>query len=409
MISRPLTDLEHLYISIIPINIQLGIEVDDPSVIPAYIKRIQNTSLAMHLRADKDNLYHTNDVAPIFKLPEKTKNLQEAVTYAIQHCKTTQSFPLAVLAANSRHLVFNACHTFCDGKMLKTLVSEVQNPTNKKMPFLPVPILTNFAEQLKGLPPLSHDYNDPIITHLDNTHPKEEDKSDIFSNIFSKFNVQDLKCFNNGKVKGLTEHLSSSLILAAKALGDLGDGYGLQGAMDLRPFLPGDRGEDLDIVDHVGNFIMTSKNPKTVHDLQQDLRKCIKDAVEKKTFLNHMVWDIQHYCTNENNNEETKEPEFPVRGLGCYVSNVGQVRIKKPITDIMMRVDMEEPYTMMSIIAYSVVSEFENSVRTHLTYGTKGTTKAYMEKLNRKFDYAMTKLNPQTSINDAIEILRKID
>lgn len=401
--SRPLTSLEKLYSQIIPINVQLGIEVNDESIIPTYIKRIQDFALVMHLRTDKDNLYHTDEVAPINKLPENLPTLKDAVTYVLQHCKTADNFPLANISTNSKYIVFNACHSFCDGKLLTRIIEQIQNPVKREMPLFPVPIVINFADQIKKAPVLSHDYRDPIITHLKNDIPKKADPSDVFQNIFNKFDVEQLTCYNNGKVSDLTDHYAIGMILASKALSPgVHDGFGCQSAINLRPYLPGDRGLDLDIVDHVGIAVLNSPNPKTVRELKTDLRASFVKSEAKRNFFGHMKWDIEHYVNGG-------EAEFPNIGLGNVVSHIGPVKIRKPITDIMMRVDMEEPLEMVSILSYSVQSETMNSVRTHLTYGSNGISKKQMERYGRLFDHVMTKLDLDTPIDDAINILRDID
>ena len=81
-----------------------------------------------------------------------------------------------------------------------------------------------------------------------------------------------------------------------------------------------------------------------------------------------MKWDIEHYVNGG-------ESEFPLTGLANVVSHIGPVKIRKPITDVMMRVDMEEPFEMVSVVPYSVQSETENTVRTHLVYGSNGISK----------------------------------
>ncbi|KAK8865360.1 hypothetical protein M9Y10_010902 [Tritrichomonas musculus] len=402
--SRPLTSLEKLYSQIIPINVQLGIEVCDKSIIPTYIKRIQDFALVMHLRTDKDNLYHTDEVAPINKLPEDLPTLKDAVTYVLKNCKTADSFPLANISVNSKYLVFNSCHSFCDGKLLTRIIEQIQNPVQRPMPLFPTPIVINFADQVKKAPVLSHDYRDPIITHLKNIVPKKADPNDVFQNIYDKIDVKDLACYHNGKVSDLTDQFGIGLILASKALSNnqIDDGFGCQSAINLRPYLPGDRGLDLDIVDHVGISVLTSKNPKTVRELKTDLRSSFVKSEAQRNFFGHMKWDIEHYVNGG-------ESEFPLTGLANVVSHIGPVKIRRPITDIMMRVDMEEPFEMVSVVPYSVMSETENSVRTHLVYGSNGISKDQMERFGRLFNHVMTKLDLDTPINDAIDILRDID
>ena len=115
-----------------------------------------------------------------------------------------------------------------------------------------------------------------------------------------------------------------------------------------------------------------------------------------------MKWDIEHYVNGG-------ESEFPLTGLANVVSHIGMVKIRKPITDIMMRVDMEEPFEMVSVVPYSVMSETENTVRTHLVYGSNGISKKQMERFGRLFNHVLTKLDLDAPINDAINILRDID
>ncbi|KAH0794682.1 hypothetical protein GPJ56_001434 [Histomonas meleagridis] len=353
--------------------------------------------------SDGKNLISTNKDVPVMHIPE-FPNLKDSVEYVLTHNAPKENFPLATISTNSNQLIFNCCHTFGDGSHLKRIVSELQNPTNTPLPKLPTPILTTFSEELSRLSPLSHDYRDPMFTHLKNQTPEKADPTDVFQNIVSKFPANTLSCYHNGKISGLTEHISASLVLSAKAIGGLSDGFGTQNAVDLRPFLPKHLQKSLGIIDHVGMVIMTSQKPKTFGDLKKDFRATLNDAISRKLFFNHMKWDILHYCSDEGVKEE-----LPLQGLMVLLSNVGQVHIKKPITDVMMRVDMEEPYSVASIISYSVISEKENSVRTHLTYGAKGTTKHYMERLNKVFEYAMRNFQPSLEIDKAIDILRKID
>lgn len=400
--SRPLTSLERLYTQIMPINVQLGIEVNDKSILPTYIKRIQDFTMAMHLRADKDNLYTTDEVAPINHLPENLPSLQDAVTYVLKNFKTKETFPLANISINSKYLVFNSCHSFCDGVFLTRILNQMQNPIKPVLPPFPTPIVVNFKEQIKKAKVIQRDYRDPQITHLENIKPKSADPSDIFQNYCSKFDAKSLTCYQNGKVSDLTNHFASSMILASKAISNLNDGYGAQNCVNLRPYLANNRGQDLDIVDHVGIAVMTSEKPKTIRQLKTNLRESLNKSLSEKRFFSHMKWEIEHYV-------DGGESEFPWIGLGNLVSHVGPVKIRKPITDVMMRVDMEEPFEFISVIAYSVISETENSVRTHLTYGSEGISRKNVARYVNLFDYAMTKLDLDTPIDDAIGILRDVD
>ena len=183
---------------------------------------------------------------------------------------------------------------------------------------------------------------------------------------------------------------------------DINDGFGTQSSVNLRPYLPGDRGLDLDMVDHVGIAVLNSPNPKTFRELKIDLRSSFVESESKRNFFGHMKWDIEHYVNGG-------ESEFELNGLANVVSHIGPVKIRKPITDIMMRVDMEEPFEMVSVVPYSVMPETENSVRTHLTYGSNGISKDQMERYGRLFNHVMTKLDLDTPINDAYIILRDID
>lgn len=404
--SRPLTPLEHLYIHIIPCNIQLAIKVEDSSVIPEYIKRIKQTSLALRLRADDNNLYRTTEDSPVLKIPENITDMKSAIEYSLLNCQPQKTFPLANIAHNSNMIVFHSIHTFCDGAMLMRIVEEIQHPTNPRMPeSLPTPVLITLKDTLDKLPTLSHDFRDPICTHFKNTIPKVEDKTDIFQNIVGKYPVSTMKCYNNntGKVEGLTEFMGASLVLATKAINDIGDGYGLQCAINLRPYLPEHRRRDLDIVDHVSNFIMNSKNPRTVGEMCNDFVQCKKYALKNKTFLSHTKWDVEHYV---NGNDEVQLPNI---GLANSISHVGQVRIKRPIKDIMMRVDMEDPYEFICVVAYSVISETENTFRSHLNYGRVATTKRDMQRLNDAYGFVLQNVGKDTPIKEAISMIKQFD
>ena len=142
---------------------------------------------------------------------------------------------------------------------------------------------------------------------------------------------------------------------------------------------------------------MRAGYPRTVDELLLRLRKTLNEAIRTKEAIKAMKWMTV---------SEGKE-DLPHSGLILYLSNVGQIRIKRPIRDVMMRVNQESPDDATCTISYSVISDTANIVKTHTMYGREYVTNAKMREFVKLYSYGLQHLKRNMTIQEAINLLKR--
>ena len=395
-ISRKLAATEKQFTFIRPSTIQLAFDIEDPLAIPPMIETIKKTLSALYVRTDGENVFPTKEPVKIHKIPESITNLNDTVMWVRENADTATTYPLATISANSHKLVVNANHGFADGGTLFNTFKEVMNPSQTPSNLLPLPLVVEelFADQLKRAIPVTREWRSPYITHLKVDKPDHPDPNDKEGFVVSEVPAESLFCFANGKVKGLTEALAASAVLSAKAIHDFGDQFGLQASVDLRRFMTPEQKKNVSSV--VGCMILQAARPRTVGDLCDKLRESLEWEVKTGQPFNHWKWLIQ-----------VGKETCPFTGLGLYLSNIGQFKIRKPVRDVVIHATGAKTSELLLVMSYSVISETKNIVRNQLCYGQAMTTRAQIAKYSQLNDFALTNLRRNMSIDDAVKLLKK--
>lgn len=372
----------------------MALDVDDPTAIPDILKIVEKSATALHVRADYKNVYQTAEPVKVHKIPDTILDLEKAVEWSLLYAPVEKQYPLATVSASSHKVVINSTHAFMDGGALVNIMNDV---VNQKMPedreYLPIPTEKVIEQELKEVAPLVTDFRDPRLTHFHMVPPAEPNYGDVLEIVSSAYPVHQLGCYTGGKVKGLTEWLSAAMILSSKAIRDLGDGFGVQTAVNVRQHLPSTR------VSHntpalAGSVAMRTQNPKTVGDLLFQLRQSLNTAIREKHVFGQLKWVIT-------DGQET----HPRNGLGIHLSHVGQLKVKRPIKDVMLRVSQEAPEEITCMLAYSVISEKKNILKTHINYGNETGTYEQMELFNKLVGHAVRNMKKSMTVEEAIHWL----
>ena len=394
---RPMTMVEKYFIHWYPCCIQLALDIDDPAAVPICIEKIRNVTASLHLRADKDTVMLSNDVVKVHQLPEKLTNLEDCLKWSLLYAPVEKTWPLATLCANSHKVVLNSTHAFTDGVAFLNTVREILNPSNSKpIEILPLPMEHVLEQELQTAIPYPNPRRDPKITHVQFDRPDHVDFGDVLQMATSNYPVQELTCYQNGKVHGLTEWMCTSMILAAKAVCNLNDGFGIQLAVDMRPFLPKEK-ISFNTPWISGGVAISTSNPKTVGDLTSGLRRELNQAIASKQWLGTLKWAMT----------DGRDP-YPKNGQMLYLSNVGQLRIKKPIKDVMVRINQVAPEDATCTVSYSVISETQNVVKTHMCYGSEVVSHEQMSRFNKLVEFGLRNMKKDWRIDETIAHLRHL-
>ena len=397
VLCRKLTPMEDYSIKWRPSMIQLALDIEDPRAIPKCVETLKNVTSSLHLRCDDTKVYQTTKEPPIHKLPEHLTNLEDCIQWTLLYAPVSTTWPMGTISVSSHKVVLNSTHAFLDGHGFVDLINEIMNPTVKGLiDPRPVPMEHVLKKELQSCEPYALDLRDTSFTHFKNVAPKQPDYGDVLELVAYQCPAEQLSCYENGKVKGLTEWISASMILAAKAIHDLGDEFGIQAAVDMRQHLPPE-----ELSWHTsslsGTIGLRAGHPKTVNELLNRLRSSLNDALKTKQAIKSTKWLIQ---------TEGKET-LPHNGLVLYISNVGPIRIKRPVRDLMMRVNQEAPEDASVTASYSVISETANIVKTHTIYGREYATRAQMSEFVKLYSYGLKNLKRSMTIRDAINLLKQ--
>ncbi|OHT07700.1 hypothetical protein TRFO_24044 [Tritrichomonas foetus] len=396
---RPIHPLEKMYASVIPCYINLGIDVEDPKAIPTILERAKNASPPFFMKVKNDTLcrFEKPDFQ-VVKMPDEITDLEDSLTWALKNCHPNGTDKLATVAVNSSKIVLSYNHGFFSGHMMMNVMNEVQNPTKDlKIPYFPINLDDVFS--IHDVKPFSIHYQKPQIAHYANTRVTKPDESDVLqlvSNTFdSRKELTEIYDPKKDVLKGLTEFTAAAYILTFKSFNEnLGD-WGIQTAYDTVKSLPAFQ-QTLAPANCVGLFELSiNPRPEKFGELMHELRVELNEQMRIKKWLNGIKWVI------DGNPEER-----PRLGLCCAQSNVGQVRIKKPIKDVIMRVSQEDPPNMLNLFMYSVIGEEKNIVKTHLSYGNVEIHKKEVELVNEVFKFAIKNVRKNDKIDDALQMLR---
>ena len=395
LVSRKMAATEKQFTFIRPSTIQLAFDVEDPTAIPPMIGTVKRTLGALHLRTDGENVFPTDEPVKVHQIPESVTDLKDSILWVRENANTDVTYPLATISASSHKLVINANHGFADGGTLFQTFKEVMNPTPNFPKLLPIPLVVEevFAKELKNAVPVTREWRNPYITHLKVDKPDQADPNDTEGFVQSEVPASSLFCCTNGKVKGLTESLGACAVLSAKAIHDLGDKFGLQASVDLRRFMTPEQKRNVSSV--VGCMVLQAPNPRTVGELCDQLRASLEHEVSTGQPFNHWKWLI-----------EVGKETYPFIGLGLYLSNIGQFKIRKPVRDVMIQATGAKTSELLLVLSYSVVSDTQNIVKNQICYGQAMTTRAQAARYSKLTDFALTHLRRNMTIDEALKLLR---
>ena len=383
---------EYMFSILAHSNVQLGMDIESPKAIPDLIQQIDKAVLALHLKSDGKNVFHTNAPVQVHKMPEDLTDLNQCLKWSIDNANPDGYETLATVSANSHKIVVNGSHAFFDGattlQLFKTLTGE-----NNHYPDLKIPLAFEevFEDYLKTVPPVPAEFRLRLYTHLpaDNL----QDKKAMTESVYSEIPIKDLFCYQGGKVKGMTEAMSSAMMLACKAINDNGDDFGLKVTCDLRRWI-----KDPRLLGNLSSMVAVTAVRAGKPDTIADLFKCVRNSLlcELDTKMPFRYW--QAYTIPDRN---------PFRGALPCLTSIGQFNLKKPFKDVAVTAAVDVPFDELLACAYTVNSDRGSSLRIQNIYGPtvmKGDTVAKYSKLS---EYALRHLNPKMTVTEAIEMLRK--
>ena len=340
----------------------------------------------------------------IFKMPEEISSLNSAIKWSLENAHPNVTNLLATLSVNSKIIVYNVNHAFSDGGMFKQIFEELQKPEFIEPKLnLPLTFFNTYKDKLISAEPHILSTKNPKFTHF---KPIKEESSkysdDNIEIIFSDINAEDVFNYENGHIHKLTAILTVSMILAAKALSNYDDGYGVQAAINVRRYMDEEIKSSWDLNFHSGNISIDCEEPKTIKDLIDGLDAKLKYEIKNEEWLNHT-----HYLLLPLLNPDDKRYiNFNDYGLGLYLTQMGMFKSNGDITDVMININRENNIKCIVLESYSFIFGNKNILRNHIIFRKIGITSNLAKKYLNLIDYCLKNLKLESDIHDFINLLK---
>ena len=402
MSSRPICVMEAGYLTSGQCYIQMAIKVKNPSLIEIYAKKFFSFCTPFHINANHENMtlhlkYKENK---IIKMPEEIDSLDSAIEWSLEKAHPNPANNIATLSVNSKIMVYNVNHAFCDGAMFKQIFQELQNPNFEEPKLnLPLTFFSTYIDRIKSSEPHILSPKNPNFTHF---KPIKEENSSYSDEklimVFSELNAKEVFNYENGHIHQLTAILTASMILAAKALSDYNDGYGVQAAIDVRRYMNDNIKKSWDLNFHAGNIGIYCEEPKTIKDLIDGLDNKLKEEIECEEWLNHT-----HYLLLPLLNPGDKRYiNFKEYGLGLYLTQMGKFKSNGDISDLMINVNQENNVDCIVLQSYSFINENKNILKNHIIYRRTGITDILAKRYLSLINYCLKNFKIDLEIDEFI-------
>ena len=192
------------------------------------------------------------------------------------------------------------------------------------------------------------------------------------------------------------------MILAAKALSDYDDGYGVQAAIDVRRYMDEKIKRSWDLNFHAGNISIDCSEPKTIKDLINGLDTKLKFEIKNEEWLNHT-----HYLLLPLLNPGDKRYiNFDDYGLGLYLTQMGMFKSNGDITEVMINVNQENNVDCIVLQSYSFICGNKNIIKNHIIFRKTGINSNLAKRYLNLIDYCLKNLNLDSDVHEFINILK---
>lgn len=377
------------------VDVQLGLEIENPRLIPEYVDRLMKMATGLYLRREGDSLVLDNKCQPVMKLPSFDTINESCDWLGRRNLDYTKS--LGIVAANDRFITATINHIAADGLYLCDIIKNIQKKDfieNNNFLSIPQSDEAVFADETAKL-----DTNFPYIQREKLTLAKSKSQLPPHSlDTFGKHHVFRENAYNlqaydkaDGKFHNLTEYFWTSLTLSMNAFEGKLSQIGCATCINLRPYAKKK--------DNYHNLIsiITPNAPvspiQTVGELAASIRRDFHGKIKRGDIYADLNPSIVTTFPNSSFAE---------------ISVIPPVRIRKPIVDSWMQITVRDMlYRSASSLSQAVINEDTgtNTYSNRLRYLPSQFNDYDAFKLSRSIHYFLTKIPMNMTVQSAFEEL----
>lgn len=384
--------------------IEFVVSLEKSDYIPKVINNLIKAISGFRIKEKNGFLELHNDPINIIKLPKNVDNPFDAVLYSEKYCSPNPKKALASIAANDSCVSVVTSHSITDGGFYRRLIQHLLDDHIKQVNVIPSTVNELFKKELDKIKLNKNDPNNlEFVTKNNFSYPSLNIPRDTFRiNISNSIDIKDLQCYNktNKKVIGLTESLILAIALSMSAMNNKNEPLkiGCQNCVDLRKYMNPE-----DINEYVGsNYSIVDvvmKNVKGSYSLRE-AGKILRKDLNKKIEKDMIMKSIKGFGSAQS------QPKL----VAC-LSNVGQFKFNSPIKDMYIQQSMFSKgfEVEIALSCFSKIGNGMNTIETNLKYPQSVVSEKDASKINKSIKYILTQVSPDSTIDETISKIRKIE
>ena len=386
-----------------PAIMQLGIEFEDSASCWNAVDKLSKVVTSLRTEFDGKNVTFNPSLDPeIRKFPEGLSWKESCDSVYAAKDGIMSSSRMANICVSDRRLILNMSHALGDGGYFLLLISMLSGDREvpSELPCLPLsagPVFRQGIAALKGderwtLP----DTLTRIKSRTDVTNLRRLKYEDVCEVKTLVSDVHDLQCYDKktGKCSGLTDYLWTSLVLCSEAWNGSMTKFGIESCVDHRQRSLAS--SDLWSLGCCFTIISHSAPVNPSESIQSLGRRLRQD------FLNRINSPAMYsfFTVREREDRDLVHLEL---------SHLGRMRIKRPMTDVWVLLQLPEAVGAcnFALLSWAVENEHSNTLRGHLRFSPSRFDPAEAEIMRDSIKFFIESLPPTTTVADAFAAVQK--
>ncbi|OHS94532.1 hypothetical protein TRFO_39301 [Tritrichomonas foetus] len=379
--------------------LQFGLEFDTSSAVDQALEYFSKSVIGLRTRWTETAIESGMNEIQIHKLPRHFDLLQDAAKYTFQHFTPNFSDAVGSIAYNDRQVVLNVAHLASDGGYFRFLIE-------------------NFGKIPKNLPPFKVENEDAFKDLIDKSPTDvkgnliDENLTRVFSHDEKNINhleydqyltkywkPSDFKFDYNPKTRApqkLTEKTYLANFFAACAQErHLMNSFGMNTVVDLRKWLSVPVNFDhLSMIAFISPYIKNVTPDMNLSQFAQIMRKSLNDKLAR-----HEQFGIFHSPQNGK----------IIPGNYFEISNIGPIKIKKPITNLWISMEMKayERYTIANM-GFSVDDGQQNNLVTRFRWNPHTLSPDEARRMEAVVNHVIGNVSFDRTIGDVYEEAKEV-
>lgn len=409
----------------------LTLKFDDKTVVKDTVDKLRDEIIGLNLRLEGDFLVkRKKEEIQVHQLPPSSRfqSIYKMTEWASREYLPNFSKEMGTIAYNDDTVILNLNHAICDGKYIVGVAEHIGDSEKKRLETVfPVTVDEEFTEEIKerlSKPPkfFRNDVNNTIFSGFGMKKQSTEKLIDDFfdTKTFSNYDRDRKLCRN------LTAAIVTGYSLSAMALQGDNELTHIGGSMacDMRNELRNKKINGIKNIIHNNNSPSGKKcqtNPITLNHTNIFTVVPITAKISPDTKINECYNRLNsclknHFSSNKEDLFDYRStmgqenPQNTDNGIMICFSNLGPIRVKKPVKDLYLYNSCINTAFSFAIplLTYAIIDDRNdrNEFHSQVRYEGNGLTEKQARKLSKSLKHYLQTCNTNSTLDDALKELK---